>query len=177
MWGSTGKMTLDQHSLEVHSSCSLLRAMAKLGFRITVDANDIALGYEQEKLKIKAVTVSNSCGQGYCAATSVPSVPNGAQYDVNLSYTNNSNEIFTKEYINQIYLLEQDTALHPLTIKVDYSINNQNRSREFLFDADENIIRNHSYLYNIFLRKDGELDLEYKVMDWTQKPDTGLEFN
>lgn len=72
----------------------------------------------------------------------------------------------TTSYKDRIYLPEQVIGENPLTIAVSYTYKGKAKTKEITFD--ENVIRNHSYLYNItaVTPDDFDVTISYAVEEW-----------
>lgn len=180
MWGITPEITLVPGVPIAPLSCALHRALAKVGFRVNVDAAGQAQGYPQEKLLIRSVTVRGAMNSGLVAPLSAgpadlspegyflrPFIPSGARpHSYGIVYTNRaaSGEAYTREFLNTVYLPEQDTGTHPLELEIAYSLYGvEQPPRTITFDPQEKVLRNHSYLYHITLN---HLELDYEVVPW-----------
>lgn len=172
MWGTTGTFSLDRAN-ELKKSCNLHRAVAKLGFLINAaDAGSEGQGIDG--FTITGISVSGIMDRGYCASLNIlgssasyyasPSVPITAQVLTNaLNYTGLN---VTTSYKDRIYLPEQVIEENPLTIAVSYTYKGKAKTKEITFD--ENVIRNHSYLYNItsVTPDDFDVTISYAVEEW-----------
>lgn len=172
MWGTTGTFSLDRAN-ELKKSCNLHRAVAKLGFLINAaDAGSEGRGIDG--FTITGISVSGVMDKGYCASLNTlgpsasyytsPSVPTTVQVLTNaLNYTGLN---VTKSYKDRIYFPEQAIQNHPLTIIVSYTYKGKAKTKEITFD--ENVIRNHSYLYNItsVTPDDFDVTISYAVEEW-----------
>ena len=172
MWGTTGTFSLDRAN-ELKKSCNLHRAVAKLGFLINAaDAGSEGRGIDG--FTITGISVSGVMDKGYCASLNTlgpsasyytsPSVPTTVQVLTNaLNYTGLN---VTKSYKDRIYFPEQAIQNHPLTIIVSYTYKGKAKTKEITFD--ENVIRNHSYLYNItsVTPDDSDVTISYAVEEW-----------
>ena len=170
MWGTTGGFQLNRAN-ELSKSCNLHRAVAKLGFLINAaDAKSEGRGIDG--FTITDISISGVMDKGYCVSQAAmsgdyytaPHVPATASartqtvtyFDLNVD----------KSYKDRIYLPEQLIEDNPLTIKVSYTYKGKFKTKEIPFE--ENVIRNHSYLYNITSVTPDELHytLQYRVADW-----------
>ena len=72
----------------------------------------------------------------------------------------------TTSYKDRIYLPEQVIEENSLTITVSYTYKGKAKTKEIKFD--ENVIRNHSYLYNItaVTPDDFDVTISYAVEEW-----------
>ena len=151
MWGTTERFQLNRAN-ELSKSCNLHRAVAKLGFLINAaDAKSEGRGIDG--FMITDISISGVMDKGYCVSQAAmsgdyytaPHVPATASartqtvtyFDLNVD----------KSYKDRIYLPEQLIEDNPLTIKVSYTYKGKFKTKEIPFE--ENVIRNHSYLYNI----------------------------
>ena len=172
MWGTTGTFSLDRAN-ELKKSCNLHRAVAKLGFLINAaDAGSEGRGIDG--FTITGIRISGVMDRGYCASLNTlgpsasyyasPSVPTTAQALAgDLNYTGLN---VTTNYKDRIYLPEQVIGENPLTIAVSYTYKGKAKTKEIKFD--ENVIRNHSYLYNITSVTPDDFDviISYAVEEW-----------
>jgi len=172
MWGTTGTFSLDRAN-ELKKSCNLHRAVAKLGFLINAaDAESEGRGIDG--FTITGIRISGVMDRGYCASLNTlgssasyyasPSVPTTAQ-----ALTDDLNYIgldVTTSYKDRIYLPEQVIGENPLTITVSYTYKGKDKTKDITFD--ENVIRNHSYLYNItsVTPDDFDVTISYAVEEW-----------
>lgn len=167
MWGTTGTFSLDRAN-ELKKSCNLHRAVAKLGFLINA-TNAGSEGRGIDGFMITGISIKGMMDKGYCASLNIlgssasyytsPSVPTTAQAlagDLN----------YTGLYKDRIYLPEQVIGENPLTIAVSYTYKGKAKTKEIKFD--ENVIRNHSYLYNItaVTPDDFDVTISYAVEEW-----------
>ena len=155
MWGTTGTFSL------------------KLGFLINAaDAESEGRGFDG--FMITGISISGIMDRGYCASLNTlgpsasyyasPSVPTAAQALAgDLNYTGLN---VTTSYKDRIYLPEQAIQNHPLTIAVSYTYKGKVKTKEITFY--ENVIRNHSYLYNItaVTPDDFDVTISYAVEEW-----------
>lgn len=168
MWGTTGTFSLDRAN-ELKKSCNLHRAVAKLGFLINA-TNAGSEGQGIDGFTITGIRISGVMDGGYCASLNTlgpsasyyasPSVPTTAQALAgDLNYTGLN---VTTNY----YLPEQVIGDSPLTIAVSYTYKGKDKTKEIAFD--ENVIRNHSYLYNItsVTPDDFDVTISYAVEEW-----------
>lgn len=172
MWGTTGTFSLDRAN-ELKKSCNLHRAVAKLGFLINAaDAESEGRGFDG--FTITGISISGIMDRGYCASLNTlgpsasyyasPSVPTTAKALADdLNYTGLD---VTTSYKDRIYLPEQAIQNHPLTIAVSYTYKGKAKTKEITFY--ENVIRNHSYLYNItaVTPDDFDVTISYAVEEW-----------
>ena len=149
MWGTTGTFSLDRAN-ELKKSCNLHRAVAKLGFLINAaDAGSEGRGIDG--FTITGIRISGVMDRGYCVSQAAmsndhyttPYVPAAAGTQT-ITY---SDLYVTTNYKDRIYLPEQVIEENPLTITVSYTYKGKAKTKDITFD--ENVIRNHSYLYNI----------------------------
>lgn len=172
MCGTTGTFSLDRAN-ELKKSCNLHRAVAKLGFLINA-TNAGSEGQGIDGFTITGIRISGVMDGGYCASLNTlgpsasyyasPSVPTTAQALAgDLNYTGLN---VTTNYKDRIYLPEQVIGDSPLTIAVSYTYKGKDKTKEIAFD--ENVIRNHSYLYNItsVTPDDFDVTISYAVEEW-----------
>ena len=168
MWGTTGTFSLDRAN-ELKKSCNLHRAVAKLGFLINAaDAGSEGRGIDG--FTITGIRISGVMDRGYCVSQAAmsndhyttPYVPAAAGTQT-ITY---SDLYVTTNYKDRIYLPEQVIGDSPLTIAVSYTYKGKDKTKEIAFD--ENVIRNHSYLYNItsVTPDDFDVTISYAVEEW-----------
>lgn len=168
MWGTTGTFSLDRAN-ELKKSCNLHRAVAKLGFLINAaDAGGEGQGIDG--FTITGIRISGVMDKGYCVSQAamsndyytIPYVPAAAGTQT-ITY---SDLYVTTSYKDRIYLPEQVIGENPLTIAVSYTYKGKAKTKEIKFD--ENVIRNHSYLYNItsVTPDDFDVTISYAVEEW-----------
>ena len=147
--------------------------MAKLGFLINAaDAESEGRGFDG--FMITGIRISGIMDRGYCASLNTlgpsasyyasPSVPTTAQALADdLNYTGLD---VTTSYKDRIYLPEQVIEENSFTIAVSYTYKGKAKTKEIKFD--ENVIRNHSYLYNItsVTPDDFDVTISYAVEEW-----------
>lgn len=168
MWGTTGTFSLDRAN-ELKKSCNLHRAVAKLGFLINAaDAGSEGRGIDG--FTITGIRISGVMDRGYCVSQAAmsndhyttPYVPAAAGTQT-ITY---SDLYVTTNYKDRIYLPEQVIEENPLTITVSYTYKGKAKTKDITFD--ENVIRNHSYLYNItsVTPDDFDVTISYAVEEW-----------
>lgn len=168
MWGTTGTFSLDRAN-ELKKSCNLHRAVAKLGFLINAaDAWSEERGIDG--FTITGIRIKGMMDKGYCVSQAamsndhytIPYVPAAAGTQT-ITYSDLN---VTTSYKDRIYLPEQAIQNHPLTIAVSYTYKGKAKTKEITFD--ENVIRNHSYLYNItsVTPDDFDVTISYAVEEW-----------
>lgn len=168
MWGTTGTFSLDRAN-ELKKSCNLHRAVAKLGFLINAaDAGSEGRGIDG--FTITGIRISGVMDRGYCVSQAAmsndhyttPYVPAAAGTQT-ITY---SDLYVTTNYKDRIYLPEQVIEENPLTIIVSYTYKGKAKTKDITFD--ENVIRNHSYLYNItsVTPDDFDVTISYAVEEW-----------
>lgn len=168
MWGTTGVFQLNRAN-ELSKSCNLHRAVAKLGFLINAaDAKSEGRGIDG--FTITDISISGVMDKGYCVSQAAmsgdyytaPHVPADARTQT-VTYSNLNVD---KSYKDRIYLPEQLIEDNPLTIKVSYTYKGKSKTKEIPFE--ENVIRNHSYLYNItsVTPDDFDVTISYAVVEW-----------
>lgn len=149
MWGTTERFQLNRAN-ELSKSCNLHRAVAKLGFLINAaDAKSEGRGIDG--FTITDISISGVMDKGYCVSQApmsgdyytAPYVPADAETQI-VTYSNLNVD---KSYKDRIYLPERLVGDKPLTITVSYTYKGKVKTKEIPFA--ENVIRNHSYLYNI----------------------------
>jgi hypothetical protein len=168
MWGTTGTFSLDRAN-ELKKSCNLHRAVAKLGFLINA-TNAGSEGQGIDGFMITGISIKGMMDKGYCVSQAAmsndyyttPYVPAAAGTQT-ITY---SDLYVTTSYKDRIYLPEQVIQNHPLTIAVSYTYKGKAKTKEITFD--ENVIRNHSYLYNItaVTPDDFDVTISYAVEEW-----------
>ena len=168
MWGTTGTFSLDRAN-ELKKSCNLHRAVAKLGFLINA-ADAWSEGRGIDGFTITGIRIKGMMDKGYCVSQAamsndhytIPYVPAAAGTQT-ITYSDLN---VTTSYKDRIYLPEQAIQNHPLTIAVSYTYIGKAKTKEITFD--ENVIRNHSYLYNItsVTPDDFDVTISYAVEEW-----------
>lgn len=175
MWGTTGGFQLNRAN-ELSKSCNLHRAVAKLGFLINAaDAKSEGRGIDG--FTITDISISGVMDKGYCVSQApmsgdyytAPYVPADAETQT-VTYSNLNVD---KSYKDRIYLPEQLIEDNPLTIKVSYTYKGKFKTKEIPFE--ENVIRNHSYLYNITSVTPDDFDFSLTVevepyANWSSDP-------
>jgi hypothetical protein len=166
MWGATD-VTL---TTSISADCKIHRAVAKVGILINE-------GKGIEGFKVTGISVKGAMNQGFCVSHEIPgndgyyttpSVPKDAKA-INIEYKNLSVD---KSYENGIYLPEQDNGYDDLYMIVSYTYQGQQKTGEirFIESTTQNkmdVIRNHSYLFNI--QKVAEQKLYYTVEDFAER--------
>ena len=182
MWGSSNLTAVPGTGVDL--ACNLYRAVAKVG--IWVNMQD---GYQG--FTITKIIVNNANDKGYCVSTETPnpvetvqyiypSIPAGAQ---NQTITYDGLQV-TTAYENEIYLPEtvNTTGGNEISLTVHYTYHNKAKVGTIKFrtngDGDIfDVIRNHSYLFNIKLSTiEIDAELQYQVMDWTEVDNGELDF-
>lgn len=182
MWGSSNLTAVPGTGVDL--ACNLYRAVAKVG--IWVNMQD---GYQG--FTITKIIVNNANDKGYCVSTETPnpvetvqyiypSIPAGAQ---NQTITYDGLQV-TTAYENEIYLPEKvnTTGGNEISLTVHYTYHNKTKVGTIKFrtngDGDIfDVIRNHSYLFNIKLSTiEIDAELQYQVMDWTEVGNGELDF-
>ena len=168
MWGTTGTFSLDRAN-ELKKSCNLHRAVAKFGFLINA-ADAWSEGRGIDGFTITGIRIKGMMDKGYCVSQAamsndhytIPYVPAAAGTQT-ITYSDLN---VTTSYKDRIYLPEQAIQNHPLTIAVSYTYKGKAKTKEITFD--ENVIRNHSYLYNItsVTPDDFDVTISYAVEEW-----------
>ena len=168
MWGTTGTFSLDRAN-ELKKSCNLHRAVAKLGFLINA-TNAGSEGQGIDGFTITGISIKGMMDKGYCVSQAamsndhytIPYVPAAAGTQT-ITYSDLN---VTTSYKDRIYLPEQVIGENPLTITVSYTYKGKDKTKEITFD--ENVIRNHSYLYNItsVTPDDFDVTISYAVEEW-----------
>lgn len=181
MWGATGKFDiLSGQTKEV--SCDLHRAVAKVA--ILVKEGSGIEGFEITKIEVK-----HTVNSGYCASLKTPvngyyTEPSSPDFGA-LSYQNivfgNDSYAFGNEFRNQIYLPEQDNSSNPIFIEVTYNYGSETDKVGTIKFLDVttgeafNVIRNHSYVFNIESVKRGEIEVKlYYVADSYESEDINI---
>lgn len=168
MWGTTGTFSLNRAN-ELKKNCNLHRAVAKLGFLINA-ANAGSEGRGIDGFMITGISIKGMMDKGYCVSQAamsndyytIPYVPAAAGTQT-ITYSDLN---VTTSYKDRIYLPEQAIQNHSLTIAVSYTYKGKAKTKEIKFD--ENVIRNHSYLYNITSVTPDDFDviISYAVEEW-----------
>lgn len=171
MWGST-KINV---ATNMNANCNLHRAVAKVG--IWVNNKEGIKGFTITKIEVKG-----AMDRGYCVSQETPgrddyytnpSIPFGVGTQ-NIEYSSLNVD---KYYENEIYLPEQKIGVAPLTIKIYYLLNERSKSKDITFSED--VIRNHSYIYNITSVTPDEVDVNvtYEVVPWDSETIEIPKFN
>lgn len=181
MWGATGEISI-QSGQSLKESCDLHRAVAKVAVLVNK-------GEGFEEFSINKIEVINAVEKGYCVslnspgtdnyytAPSVPSNP-GTQtitFDGS-SYT------FGNEFRNQIYLPEQNNT-DDLCMNVHYTYKGKEAVGKIRFvDSDTgvpfDVIRNHSYVFNINKVTETEIEAKlYYMADQWEEETINIGFN
>lgn len=198
MWGKTAKIPIGGLPVSPQKTgldCKLFRAVAKVGFMINVDTDTgEARGYPKEKIRISKVKVRGAMNKGWVAPMShdesvmdvtgaypffkEPFIPGAAQPLTNdLEFVNSDNaETFTREFMNYIYLPEQQTNKNKLIIEIYYSFNGTEQKKPRVIDFSQNVVRNHSYVYCLRLSSEQNIEIDYKVMQWKEYPEVEIPF-
>lgn len=180
MWGQTIATSVPSQGVEL--SCNLYRAVAKVNIWVNMKQG---ISGSSGDFTITKITVNNTRTQGYCVSQQIPNNAASVQYtSPSVPITGNSFQSVvysglnqTKEYVDIIYLPEQDnTSLDasPVTLTVEYSYNGKSASGILEF-IDENtksafdVIRNHSYIFNINKAEEISGKLYYTVDEWVEK--------
>ena len=196
MWGITAATPVPSTGTTL--DCYLYRAVAKVqiwvnmkkGIAGTTDPNST-----NDDFKITKITVQNANSKGYCVSLNTPNESETVQYTApsvpsytaqNVVYSTFTVDQATKAFSDMIYLPEQDntaTGVTPVKLLVEYSYNGKNYTGtdagviEFK-DANGafDVIRNHSYIFNINVNTDAEPTLYYQVINWTAVDNGTLYF-
>ena len=202
MWGETAATTVPASS-NPELACYLYRAMAKV--QIWVDkknglpGEDGKLGTDDD-FTITKITVKNANNQGYCVHVAdnqpttntqytQPKVPTSVQVQEDIVYNvddkDSNDDTFNdarQAFSDMIYLPEQvnldangKELLNAVTIEVTYNYNGEN-GKVGTIHFTEDIIRNHSYIFNINVSNDATPTLYYQVIDWTTVDNGTLNF-
>lgn len=180
MWGISSETHLDQREVKIPNILYLYRAIAKV--QIWVNRKNGFKGPDGNFFTINKIEVNNVNKQGYCVSLEAPeeeiniqytkaSIPNTATSRQNISFedlnitTNYSDEIYLPEHIYN----ENDKV----TLTLYYTYNGQDNEVTATFKED--IIRNHSYIFNINKLEEQNGKLYYYV-EWEEE-DIEVEFN
>ena len=195
MWGITAATQVPSTGTTL--DCYLYRAVAKV--QIWVDkknglpGEDGKLGTDDD-FRITKITVRNANNQGYCVSLLTPNTSETVQYTAPSipGYTQQKDVIYstftgdqaTKAFSDMIYLPEQsNTAIGstPVKLLVEYTYNGVSYTGdeagviEFK-DSDTgqafDVVRNHSYIFNITGVKDNDIDLTLYVENWNVVSET-----
>lgn len=171
MWGKTVLNSVSNGG--VAATCILYRALAKVN--IWVNEKNGFSGFELNKIE-----VSGQMDRGYCVSEKIAdakievqytetSVPTTAQTGNKVEYNCNGAE---KYFSDQIYLPEQvNTSEKSVALKVYYTYNGTQMTKDIIFsDYQWDIIRNHSYIFNIskVTPTTIECKLYYVVEEWDE---------
>lgn len=184
MWGTTSMPTTVVNG-NVNASVSLYRALGKVNIWINEKK-----GFEG--FQIDSIRLRNSLDRGFCVSGKVPNASVNVQYanvgsDVPATAQVRNDIVYncqaeTKAYSDKIYLPEQlnDDASKAVCMDVYYTYNDQSKSKTLNFaDYDWDIIRNHSYIFNISSVTQTTIDckLYYVVENWEEVTINIPEFN
>ena len=182
MWGIT--VATPVPSTGTTLDCYLYRAVAKVqiwvnmkdGIAGTTDANST-----NDDFKITKIKVKNANNKGYCVSLgtpneletvqyTTPSIPDYTSQDV--VYSTFTVDQATKAFSDMIYLPEQfnfdangKKLSNAVIIEITYNYNGvENKIGTIHFTED--IIRNHSYIFNINVSDKVNPIMYYQVIDW-----------
>lgn len=180
MWGVSAETTLNRSKINDISEISLYRAVAKV--QIWVNGKKGFKGPDNVDFTINRIDIKNVNKQGYCVSREVPdesinvqyqnaSVPVNATSRQDISFDN----LEVKQYFSdQIYLPEHKYQVGDVvTLTLYYTYNGQDNEVTATFKED--IIRNHSYIFNINMLEEQNGKLYYYV-EWEEE-DIEVEFN
>lgn len=182
MWGQSQPTTVPPTE-NIDLACYLYRAVAKVQIWVN---NREGIQSDYGDFIIHKIIVNNANDKGYCVHVAneqpgsdidvqytTPKVPssvktqnivyNVANEDSNNDGFNDAREAFS----DMIYLPEQDIEEQGLTITIEYEFAGNFDSGTITFEED--VIRNHSYIFNINKNVNGEIVVNYCVTDWEEK--------
>lgn len=194
MWGQS-QLTTVPPTPGLSLDCYLYRAVAK----VQIWVNQLAEEKGIEGFVINKIEVKNIHKKGYCVSTesydenslnyangakpyAAPSVPNepGTQ---TVTYGSDEHPLnVTQTYSDEIYIPERfNTDGNAVTIDVHYTFNGEAHTGTIEFKKDGignrfNVIRNHSYIFNINKINEVTGRIYYVVDEWDNKTIT-IPFN
>lgn len=173
MWGVSAGTTLNRSKIDI-SEISLYRAVAKV--QIWVNGKQGFKGPDNVDFTINQIDIKNVNKQGYCVSREVPNESINVQYQ-NASVPDNAtsrqdisfDDLKVKQYFSdQIYLPEHKYQVGDVvTLTIYYTYNGQDKQVTATFNED--IIRNHSYIFNINKVNEVTEEIYYVVDEWDQE--------
>ena len=182
MWGQS-QLTTVPPTPGLSLDCYLYRAVAKV--QIWVDKKT-GIQSNYGDFIINKIIVNKANDKGYCVHVAneqpgsdidvqytTPKVPSSVEtqnivYNVANADSNNDGFNDAREaFSDMIYLPEQDIEEQGLTITIEYEFAGKFDSGTITFEED--VIRNHSYIFNINKNVNGEIVVNYCVTDWEEK--------
>lgn len=181
MWGVSAGTTLNRSKIDI-SEISLYRAVAKV--QIWVNGKKGFKGPDNVDFTINRIDIKNANKQGYCVSREVPDESINVQYQ-NASVPVNAtsrqdisfDDLEVKQYFSdQIYLPEHKYQVGDVvTLTIHYTYNGQDKQVTATFNED--IIRNHSYIFNINKVNEVTEEIYYVVDEWDEETINIPSFN
>lgn len=181
MWGIT--VATQVPSTGTTLDCYLYRAVAKVQIWVNMKKG---IQSDYGDFIINKIIVNNANDKGYCVHVAneqpgsdidvqykTPKVPSSVETQkivYNVANTDSNNDGFNdarEAFSDMIYLPEQDIEEQGLTITIEYKFAGKFDSGTITFEED--VIRNHSYIFNINKNVNGEIVVNYCVTDWEEK--------
>lgn len=194
MWGISATTQLNQSEINL-PPMDLYRAVAKVQIWVNnkqgIVGPDGQLGTDDDFI-ITSIVVNNANAQGYCVSKETPkeainvqyeaaSVPNNvAKQSASIIYTP-TGDVARQAYSDHIYLPEQkNTDTDAVTITINYTYNGEPMVGTIEFKENGtgerfDVIRNHSYIFNINKIEEQTGKLYYYVTWETEE--VNIEFN
>ena len=194
MWGITAATQVPSTGTSL--DCYLYRAEAKVqiwvnmkkGIAGTTDPNST-----NDDFKITKITVQKANSKGYCVSLNTPNESETVQYTApsvpnepgtqTVTYGSDEHPLnVTQTYSDEIYIPERfNTDNDAVTIDVHYTFNGEAHTGTIEFKKDGignrfNVIRNHSYIFNINKINEVTGRIYYVVDEWDNKTIT-IPFN
>ena len=191
MWGQSQPTTVPPTE-NIDLACYLYRAVAKV--QIWVNMKQGIEGFVINKIEVKNIHT-----KGYCVSTenydtsnpnyttevkpyAAPSVPGNAGTQT-VTYGSDETSLNVEtNYSDMIYIPEQfnfdadgKELSNAVIIEVTYNYNGD-EDKIGTIHFTEDIIRNHSYIFNINVSNDAEPAMYYEVIDWTSVNNGTLTF-
>ena len=191
MWGQS-QLTTVPPTPGLSLDCYLYRAVAKV--QIWVDMKNGIEGFVIKKIEVKNIHT-----KGYCVSSAsydtnnsnyttevkpyaAPSVPDNAGTQT-VTYGSDETSLNVEtNYSDMIYIPEQfnfdadgKELSNAVIIEVTYNYNGD-EDKIGTIHFTEDIIRNHSYIFNINVSNDAEPAMYYEVINWTSVNNGTLTF-
>lgn len=194
MWGESQSTTVPP-AQDVTLTCYLYRALAKVQIWVNMKKGI-------EDFVINKIKVNNIHTKGYCKSSAnylttgpnykeggnyvaypyaTPSVPTDAGFQT-VTYGAETSLNVKTNYSDMIYLPEQfnfdadgKELSNAVIIEVTYNYNGD-EDKIGTIHFTEDIIRNHSYIFNINVSNDAEPAMYYEVINWTSVNNGTLNF-
>ena len=182
MWGQSQPTTVPPTE-NIDLACYLYRAVAKV--QIWVNMKQGIEGFVINKIEVKNIHT-----KGYCVSTenydtsnpnyttevkpyAAPSVPAGNAETQTVTYGSDETSLNVEtNYSDMIYIPEQfnfdadgKELSNAVIIEVTYNYNGD-EDKIGTIHFTEDIIRNHSYIFNINVSNDVNPTMYYQVIDW-----------